>query len=112
MYLFLLRNSSEKDFFDKGNISSRHKLDKNSERNKARENVIDEIPTIEKGHQKKSINMNMNYPQINNNNNMPMENKYLFNKDQPISTNRTKNVNNMINMNLNNYSKPKPKGGK
>lgn len=106
----IYRNSSEKDFFDKGNISSRNKIDRNSERVKARENVIDEIHPMEKNHHKKSIVIN--YPQSSNTSNNQNTNKYLFNREQPINTNRSKNVNSMINMNMNNYTKTKPKGGK
>ena len=70
-----------------------------------RENVIDEIPIVEK---------NINIKKSNNLPNMVSSNvykQYFFNKEQ-TSTSRVRNINsNSQLMNLNNYSKSKNKNG-
>ena len=68
-------------------------------------------------HHKKSIVVN--YPQNNNsnmssggNNNGNNGNKYLFSKEQQGQGQPVTNRNKMISINMNNYTKAKPKGGK
>jgi len=102
-----LRNSSGKDFFDHRSSISRQKIEnvmKSSDKFKVRENVIDEIPVVEKNINIKKSN---NFPTMNSN----AYKNYYFNKEQ-TSSSRVRNINsNSQVMNLNNYSKSKNKNG-
>lgn len=77
---------------------------KSSDKVKVRENVIDEIPVVDKNINVKKSN---NFPVMNSN----AYKNYYFNKEQ-TSSSRVRNVNsNTQTMNLNNYSKSKNKNG-
>ena len=77
---------------------------KTSDKVKVRENVIDEIPVVDRN---VNIKKSSNFPTMNSN----APKSYYFNKDQ-TSSSRVRNLNtNSQVMNLNNYSKSKNKNG-